>query len=134
MNLATKSIVIVDDELSYVEALAELLTRHLDCPVHLFKNPREAVAALPGLNPGVIVTDYHMPQLNGVEFIREAAPRVPDSVFLMMSGQNVAEFEPGLASLAPLKGLLAKPFGWKRLAEEIQRVWPPGSRAPAMRG
>ncbi len=133
MNPATKSIVIVEDELSYAEALVALLTRHLDCPVHLFLDPVDAVAGLPGLNPGVIVTDYHMPHLNGVEFIREAAPRVPETVFLMMSGQNVAAFEPGLATLAPLRGLLSKPFSWRKLAEEIQRVWPAGSQAPALR-
>ncbi len=133
MNPATKSIVIVEDEPSYAEALAALLSRHFDCPVHLFLDPVKAVAALPGLNPGVIVTDYHMPHLTGVEFIREVVARMPEAVFIMMSGQNVAAFEPGLATLAPLRGLLAKPFGWRKLADEIQRVWPEGCQAPALR-
>lgn len=130
MNPATKSIVVVEDEVSFAEALTALLRRHVDCPIHLFVNPVEAVAALPRLNPGVIVTDYHMPHLNGVEFIRTASPLVPETVFLMMSGQNVANIEPELDSIAPLKGFLAKPFSWRKLADEIQRVWPPGSPAP----
>lgn len=133
LNPAPKSIVIVEDERSFAEALTALLTKHVDCPIHLFLDPLEAVAALPRLNPGVIVTDYHMPHRTGVEFIRDATPLVPQAVFLMMSGQNVATIEPELGSMAPLRGFIAKPFSWRKLAEEILRVWPPGSPAPELR-
>jgi two-component system, LytTR family, response regulator len=78
VNHATpKSIVLVDDEKSYADLLRLMLADHLDCAVHAFSRPLDALAALPRLQPGVVVTDYDMPQLDGLEFIRQASPLVP---------------------------------------------------------
>lgn len=135
MNPSPHSIVLVDDEKSYTELMSQLLADNLDRPVHGFTRPLDALRALPALRPAVIVTDYHMPQLNGIEFIREAAAVAPDAVFVMITGHNLSAEEDALARLPALKGFLAKPFGWKRLAEEILRVWPGGVSAdPARAG
>ncbi len=127
-------IVIVDDEKSYTDLMTQLLADHLDCSVHGFVRPLAALEALPGLNPGVVVTDYFMPQVNGIEFIRRAAPLVPGSHFVMITGNNLEQERDTLAALAALKGFLPKPFGWRKLADEILRVWPATSSAPPFRG
>ena len=125
-----KAIVLVDDERSYTDLMSQMLAENLDCPVHTFTRPLEALKALPLINPGVIVTDYYMPQLNGLEFIREAAPIVPTAAFVLITGHNLSAEEDTMARLKPLKGFLAKPFGWRKLADEIIRVWPEHSVAP----
>ncbi len=127
----SKSIVIVDDEKSYTDLLTQMLAENLDCPVHAFSRPLDALAALPRVDPGVIVTDYHMPQIDGIEFIRQASTVAPQAHFVMITGHNLAQKEDQLARLALLKGFLAKPFGWRKLADEILRVWPDGSAAPS---
>lgn len=119
-----QSIVLVDDEKSYVDLLTQMLADNLDCPVHAFFRPRDALLALEKLDPAVVVTDYHMPQLNGIEFIRAATPIVPRAAFVMITGNNLSEQEDELARLPSLKGFLPKPFGWRKLADEILRVWP----------
>lgn len=129
-----RPIVLVDDEKSYTDLMAQMLADNLDCQVHAFFRPLEALKALPSLNPGVVVTDYFMPQLNGLEFIRQAAPLVPDAAFVMITGHNLSSEEDAMARLTVLKGVLAKPFGWRKLAAEILRVWPnhlapPGHKA-----
>jgi DNA-binding NtrC family response regulator len=128
-----KSIVLVDDEKSYTDLITQMLADNLDCPVHAFTRPLEALRALPEINPGVIVTDYYMPQLNGIDFIRQAMPIVPHAAFVMITGHNLSAEEDQLAKLTALKGFLAKPFGWRKLADEILRVWPPDAAAPAPR-
>ena len=128
-----KSIVLVDDEQSYTDLLSQMLTDNLDCLVHTFTRPQDALKALPQINPGVIVTDYYMPQLNGLEFIREAAAVVPGAAFVLITGNNLSGEEDAMARLKPLKGFLAKPFGWRKLADEIIRVWPEHSAAPMHR-
>lgn len=110
-----------------------MLADNLDCPVHAFTRPLEALKAIPGLDPGVIVTDYYMPGLNGIEFIRQATTVAPKAVFVMITGHNLAAEEDQLAKLTALKGFLPKPFGWKKLADEILRVWPAESAAPGNR-
>lgn len=129
----SKTIVLVDDERSYTDLLAQMLAQNLDCPVHAFVRPLEALEALPRLQPGVVVTDYCMPQLNGLEFIRQASTLVPRASFVLISGHDLSAEEESMAKLTPLKGFLAKPFGWRKLANEILRVWPEGTPAPMHR-
>lgn len=128
-----RPIVIVDDEKSYTELLTAMLAENLDCPVLSFDRPRDALRQLPVLNPGVIVTDYYMPQLDGLDFIREATPVVPDAAFVLITGHNLAAYQEQMARLTALRGFLPKPFGWRTLADEVLRVWPAQLTAPSFR-
>lgn len=124
MNPLSKAIVLVDDEVSYTDLMSQLLADNLDCTVHAFTRPLEALKQLPQLDPAVIVTDYFMPQIDGLEFIRQAAPLAPEAAFVLITGHNLSAEQDKLERLPPLKGFLAKPFGWRKLADEIIRVWP----------
>lgn len=123
----------MDDEKSYTDLLTQMLAENLDCPVYAFSRPVEALRALPQFNPAVVVTDYYMPQLNGLEFIRQASPLLPETAFVVITGHNLAAEEDAMARIPALKGFLAKPFGWRKLADEILRVWPPHIPAPGPR-
>jgi YesN/AraC family two-component response regulator len=76
------------------------------------------------------VTDYFMPQMDGVEFIRRATALTPTAVFIMISGHDLDHVEHELRRLKRLKKRLQKPFGWKPLAEAVIEVWP-GDDAPS---
>lgn len=127
-----RSIVIVDDEKSYVELMAQMLAENLDCPVHAFTRPAEALKVLSSLAPGVIVTDYSMPQLNGIDFIKEASKLVSDSTFVLISGEELDHMAADFARLRRLKTRLRKPFGWRPLADAVLKVWP-GTDLPTYR-
>ena len=73
-----KVVVLVDDEISYIDLLEQLLGEHLACPVHGFTKPADALRALPKLDVGMIVTDYQMPDMNGLDFIKEVQKSHPD--------------------------------------------------------
>lgn len=109
----------VDDEKSYVDLLATMLTENLGYTVHTFTRPREALAALPSLDVGIVITDYCMPQLTGIDFVRLAAPLLNRVPFIMISGHPVSIPEDLFGPEKPLRALLAKPFGWRKLAELI---------------
>lgn len=127
-----RSIVIVDDEKSYVELMAQMLAENLDCPVHAFTRPAEALKVLNSVAPGVIVTDYSMPQMNGVEFIKDASKLVPDSTFVLISGEDLDPIIGEFGRLRRLRIRLRKPFGWRPLADAILKVWP-GTDMPSYR-
>jgi two-component system, NtrC family, C4-dicarboxylate transport response regulator DctD len=133
VNPATKAIVLVDDEKSYTDLMTQMLADNLDCPVHAFTRPLDALRELPRIKPAVVVTDYFMPQINGLEFIRQATAITPDAAFVLITGHNLASESDQMARLGSLKGFLAKPFGWRKLAEEIVRVWPDRDNAPSHR-
>lgn len=119
-----KTVVIVDDEKSYADLLAQLLQDNIECRVHVFYRPAEALAAITGLRPSVIVSDYYMPEMNGLDFIRQASALLPETAFVLITGHNMSTSLDELAALPALKGHLSKPFGWRQLAAEILGVWP----------
>ena len=110
-----------------------MLVENLDAPVHGFTRPLEALGALQSLDPAVVVTDYFMPEMNGIEFIHRASPLVPNAAFVMISGNNLSGEHHRMEKLTALKAFLAKPFGWRNLADEIIRVWPPETPPPSNR-
>jgi DNA-binding NtrC family response regulator len=127
------SIVLVDDERSCTDLLAQMLADNLSAPVHASIRPGAALAQLAGLHPAVVVTDYYMPDLNGLDFIRQATPIVPAAAFVLITGHNLSAETDNMARLPALKGFLAKPFGWRKLADEIIRVWPVPESPPSLR-
>jgi DNA-binding NtrC family response regulator len=123
------SVVIVDDEKSYVDLMAERIAENLDCDVHAFTRPEEALEKLKELGASVVVTDYFMPEMDGVEFIRRACALTPEAAFIMISGHDLDHVEDEIRRLKRLKKRIQKPFGWKPLADAVIEVWP-GKNAP----
>jgi DNA-binding NtrC family response regulator len=138
VNQPTKTVVLVDDDREYADLMIEMLAARLDCPVLAFTRPLEALQALAQIGPSVVVTDYNMPQLDGLEFIRKASSLVPQAVFVLISGHDLSDFKDKMDRLGALKSFLAKPFSSRNLADEIRRVWPgngitaPGTDAPSV--
>jgi DNA-binding NtrC family response regulator len=134
MNPAVrKAIVIVDDEPSYVDLLSQLLSEHLDCPVAVFTSPVDALAALPGLDVGVVVNDFSMPKLNGLEFVTQAEPLLPGTPFIVVTGHTVGLPVESFDRIGAVRALLRKPVAWRKLAEEIVRVWPDSANVPTLK-
>jgi DNA-binding NarL/FixJ family response regulator len=131
VNQPKKSVVLVDDDKVYAELMIEMIEMSLDCKVHAFTRPLEALKAVQIVDPSVIVTDYNMPQLNGLEFIRKASALVPRANFVLITGHDLSAYKDEMDRLGALKGFLPKPFGSRKLADEIRRVWPANKVAPA---
>lgn len=114
---------LVDDEAAYARLLGDMLGESLSCPVHVFSRPVDALARIQELNAAIVVTDYSMPELNGLEFIRRAEKIVPHASFLLITGQLIDVEDECWQSIPGFKGMLPKPFSWRTLATEILRHW-----------
>lgn len=127
---APKTIVIVDDEMSFTELLGSMLGEHFTCPVLTFGNPLTAAAALPALNVGVLVTDYYMPHLTGLDLIKQAGSHQPAPPSILITGHTFDEPDDETVRMTHFKAILAKPFRWQQLAVLIEKHWPEPSGAP----
>ena len=116
--------VLVDDEFSYIDLLQQLLGEHLDRPVHGFTKPADALRGIPSLNVGLIITDYQMPDMNGLQFIAAVQKINPKIPFVMITAYNMTFTERELAMVPSLKVVVRKPFKWTVLAEEVLKYWP----------
>ncbi len=121
---AGKIVVLVDDEFSYIDLLQQLLSDHLACPVHGFTKPADALRAIPDLNVGMIITDYQMPDMNGLQLIAEVQKINPDIPAVMITAYNMSFTPRELAAVPSLKTVVRKPFKWTVLADEVVKHWP----------
>ena len=127
-----KDIIIIDDEESYLDLMSQRLTENLSNRVYAFSRPLAALEALPALNPGMVITDYYMPQINGLEFIVRARTVLPNLPFIVITGHGVHLSRDEFSHLPELKTVLHKPFSWQTLAAEIVRHWP-DENTPALK-
>ncbi len=80
-------ILLVDDEVRVVDELSELLTR-LKHDVSFTHSPREGLVMLRSFQPEIVMLDIKMPELDGLEFLRQAKQNSSNSQFIMMSGHG----------------------------------------------
>jgi DNA-binding NtrC family response regulator len=75
-------IVYVDDEPLLCRVFRTVLSR-TGFPVHTFTDPNEALVFIRENTVGLIVSDYRMPQMTGLELLERVEADVP---FIMVSG------------------------------------------------
>jgi CheY-like chemotaxis protein len=109
-------ILILDDQ----RGLAETLAMSLRAAGHSavgFTRPIEALAALE--EEDVLVTDYHMPEMTGLEVARRAYAQGWRGSLLLMSGHTGTIGEPLEHPLLHL--ILHKPFPTRTLIESLPK-------------
>ena len=127
-----QSIVIVDDEKAFTDMIGRLLEDHFTAPVHAFLRPADALRDFPSLRAGIVVTDYYMPVMNGLDLIRAVYSISPDTPSILITGHTFNLEEHPRDGLKNLRAVLAKPFHWRQLAALIERHWH-GDRPPGLR-
>ena len=118
----TKPLVfIVDDEAMLLE-LATVILQPLGCEIVSFSDPESALRnfrqAQP--RPDLLITDYAMHRMNGMELIQECRRVQPTQKILLLSGTVGVEIFNGAAS-RPDK-FLAKPYRAPQLVDLVQTM------------
>lgn len=112
-------IIFVDDDPEVLEEYAELLEM-LGYPVATYTSPTEALdRVITDKNIKVVVTDFHMPVLDGASLVRALRANLPAarSVGLVLLTGIGAGFQVEGAEDIPM---LTKPFDFNRLLELMQ--------------
>jgi DNA-binding NtrC family response regulator len=83
-------IYVIDDDPVTCDAIAAALGTEGHA-VETFTHPRRALEAADDAPPAVAITDFSMPDLNGLELILALRRPAPDATFLVVSGQASVE-------------------------------------------
>lgn len=120
-------VAIVEDEPQIRESLAILIngSEGFSC-THTFANAEDAISALPGIAPDVVLMDIHLPGKSGIDCIRELKPLMQASQFLICTSFEDSEtvFK---ALVAGATGYLVKTTQPSRLLDGIVEVHKGGS-------
>ena len=82
----TGKIVVVDDEKMVTSAFKTLFKVEGFSDIHLFNCPKEALQFLKNNTPELIISDFIMPEMNGLEFLREAKKLYPEVSMILLTG------------------------------------------------
>ncbi|MCU0247550.1 MAG: response regulator, partial [Bryobacter sp.] len=85
-NRATPRVVLVDDEDMVITSLNAFLSLETDWEVHGFTVPQEAVEFLKENPADVIVSDYLMPVMNGIQLLGKAKELQPEAARVLLTG------------------------------------------------
>jgi CheY-like chemotaxis protein len=113
------TIFVVDDEPMLLDLAAAIL-QPLGYNVKIFRDPAAALAEFSKAKPKVLVTDYAMGAMNGMDLVRECKRLNPDQKILLLSG-TVDERIYADASAKP-DTFLAKPYQVRDFVETVQRL------------
>ncbi len=103
-----KSILIVDDNPNMSSLLSEML-EVFDYQSVRACDGQEALEKLSNGNFSLVITDMRMPNMSGVELLREVKGKFPEVPVVLISGYAVSDVEDETSSARP-DGFLAKPF------------------------
>ncbi len=109
----------VDDEPMLLDLAATVL-QPLGFNVRTFRDPKRALAEYPAAMPVVIVTDYAMGEMNGLDLVRECRRVNPRQKTILLSG-TVDENIYANAHIKP-DCFLAKPYQISDFVKSIQAL------------
>lgn len=102
-------VVLAEDHIIVREGLRSILEKHPGIEVIAEAGDgREAVSAAETLNPDVIIMDFSMPGLNGLEATRQIKQRVPNTKILILTRHANREYIKSLLSVGATGYLLKK--------------------------
>lgn len=112
------AVVVFDDEPMVARSIGRLLTR-AGMLVTVVTNALEAAATLERVRPDVVLTDFEMPNLDGIGVLKLAMEMVPGARRLLVSGRMGAVDPTRLATVQPVT-CLDKPFDPGQLVALLQ--------------
>jgi len=122
----TKRILLVDDEENTRIALSRLLTRE-GYIVDTVSNGFEALNHLRENDVNLIVTDINMPEMDGIEFLRELNRSFPGSNVIMITAYGGVESYIEAINLGAFE-YINKPVKIEELKSVLERVFSTKSR------
>ncbi len=113
------TIFVVDDEPMLLD-LAVMILQPLGFKVRTFSDPKKALAEYPAAKPALIVTDYAMGEMNGLELVQECRRINPRQKTILVSGTVDEKIYAGVQSKPDR--FLAKPYQIPDLIESVQAL------------
>lgn len=121
-----RRILLLDDEINVLQALQRTLRQCFpaaDLRIEAFTDPELALLRSAEAAFDVAVSDYRMPAMNGVDFLKTLKGIQPDAVRLVLSAST--EFEPVMHAIndAEVFRYIAKPWEIDELKKTIQSAF-----------
>jgi len=120
-----RSILVVDDDSDVLE-MADCYFKEAGVDVHCAENGAEALEKIKGKHFAVMLTDFNMAGMNGLELAEKVRAIAPATRIILVTGQPSQELTV-LAMKAGITTVIAKPFQMEALLCLVKEAIPPTS-------
>lgn len=120
MNADRMKVMVIDDELGTRESIRMILQDHYE--VITAEDPIKALEALAQQPVEVVITDIRMPQMNGLEVLKQLRRVAPDTAVIMITAYaSLTTAQEALRNDA--LDYLSKPFSRKVLEDAVAKAF-----------
>jgi CheY-like chemotaxis protein len=122
MSEKEKTILVADDE-SHILHVVSLKLRNAGFRVVTARDGQEALELAQQEPPDLLITDYHMPQLSGLELCQKLKqdPKTSSVPAIMLTARGY-ELEPSDTEQNGILRMLSKPFSPRHLLTTVNEV------------
>lgn len=113
------NVLLVDDNRPSLDLMSEILTR-LGCMVTLADNGKEAWAQFQKVPYSVVISDYVMPEISGLELCKRTKRVAPSTFFFLITGKNTDFAHYARAYAAGVDDFLFKPADFNVIRNKLQ--------------
>jgi two-component system response regulator FlrC len=117
---SSKQILIVDDSHDLTHVIADFLSMY-GYQVHTARDGYDALECMQSQQIQVVVSDIHMPRMDGFTLMGEIKTRYPKVPIVLITGFSVSEAQK-MAFERGADAFVAKPFKLKELKSVIESV------------
>jgi two-component system, NtrC family, sensor kinase len=115
------TVLVVDDEVNVQKSLRRLFL-DTDYKVLVANSGLEGLAYLDKEPVHLVISDYRMPEMNGVEFLAKVKAEHPDTVRIILSGFADVEAVVDAINQGAIYKFLAKPWNDQELLSTVKRA------------
>src|SRR6187399_2347534 len=120
--MSERTILVADDE-SHILHVVSLKLKNAGYRVLTARDGQEALEIAQQEKPDLLITDYHMPQLSGIELChklkQDPATSMIPAIMLTARGYSL---EPGDTERSGILEMLSKPFSPRQLLTTVEKV------------
>lgn len=116
------SILIVDDEQNILKSLKRLITHKTDWSVETYTDAEDALSRVMENNFDLYLSDYKMPNIDGVTFLTAVKNLQPDSMRLILSGYTDLDALMGAINQAEIFRFITKPWNDDYLLSSLEQA------------
>lgn len=119
-----RTVLYVDDEPDIREIVQLALGLSNELSVHICESGEQALAAIPGLKPDLVMLDVMMPGMDGPTTMRKmrADPALAEIPVIFMTAKAMPQEITRFHELGAL-GVIPKPFDPMRLTSQVFALW-----------